>query len=53
MFFCLFSDWWFSSRELWGHWSVHIVVPPMGLQLFKDLESVLEGELKHKPNKNM
>jgi hypothetical protein len=23
--------WWFSSRELWGYWIVHIVVPPMGL----------------------
>jgi hypothetical protein len=27
-----FFDWWFSSKELWGYWLVHIVVPPMGLQ---------------------
>jgi hypothetical protein len=27
-----FFDWWFSSRELWRYWLVHIVVPPMGLQ---------------------
>ena len=24
--------WWFSPRELWGYWLVHIVVPPMRLQ---------------------
>jgi hypothetical protein len=29
---CVFLDWWFSPRELWGYWLVHIVVPPMGLQ---------------------
>jgi hypothetical protein len=29
---CVFFDWWFSPRELWGYWLVHIVVPPMGLQ---------------------
>jgi hypothetical protein len=29
---CVFFDWWFSTRELWGYWLVHIVVPPMGLQ---------------------
>jgi hypothetical protein len=28
-----FFDWWFSPRELWGYWLVHIVVPPMGLQI--------------------
>jgi hypothetical protein len=28
----VFFDWWFSPRDLWGYWSVHIVVPPMGLQ---------------------
>jgi hypothetical protein len=28
---CVFFDWWFSPRELWGYWLVH-VVPPMGLQ---------------------
>ena len=25
-------DLWFSPRELWGYWLVHIDVPPMGLQ---------------------
>jgi hypothetical protein len=29
---CVFFDWWFSPRELWGYWLVHIIVPPMGLQ---------------------
>jgi hypothetical protein len=29
---CVFFDWWFSPRELWGYWLVHIVVLPMGLQ---------------------
>jgi hypothetical protein len=29
---CVFFGWWFSHRELWGYWLVHIVVPPMGLQ---------------------
>ena len=29
---CVFFDWLFSPRELWGHWLVHIVVPPIGLQ---------------------
>jgi hypothetical protein len=29
---CVFFDWWFSTRELWRYWSVHIAVPPMGLQ---------------------
>jgi hypothetical protein len=28
----VFFDWWFSSKELWGDWLVHIDVPPMGLQ---------------------
>jgi hypothetical protein len=28
----VFFDWWFSSKELWGCWLVHIDVPPMGLQ---------------------
>ena len=27
---CGFFYWWFSPRELWGYWLVHIVVPPMG-----------------------
>ena len=27
-----FFDWWFSPKELWGYWLVHIDVPPMGLQ---------------------
>jgi hypothetical protein len=29
---CVFFDWWFSPKELWGYWLVHIDVPPMGLQ---------------------
>jgi hypothetical protein len=29
---CVFFGWWFSPRELWGYWLIHIVVPPMGLQ---------------------
>jgi len=29
---CVFFDWWFSPRELWGYWLVRIVVPPTGLQ---------------------
>jgi hypothetical protein len=29
---CVFFDWWFSLRELWGYRLVHIVVPPIGLQ---------------------
>ena len=29
---CVFFGWWFSPRELWRYWSVHIFVPPMGLQ---------------------
>ena len=28
----VFFDWWFSSKELWGYWLVHIVVSPIGLQ---------------------
>jgi hypothetical protein len=30
---CIFFGWWFSPRELWGYWLVHIVVPPRGLQI--------------------
>ena len=29
---CVFFGWWFSPRELWKYWLVHIVVPPMELQ---------------------
>jgi hypothetical protein len=29
---CVFFGCWFSPKELWGHWLVHIGVPPMGLQ---------------------
>ena len=29
---CVSFRWWFSPRELWGYWLVHIVVPPMELQ---------------------
>jgi hypothetical protein len=28
----VFFGWWFSPRELWRYWLIHIVVPPMGLQ---------------------
>jgi hypothetical protein len=28
----VFFDWWFSPREHWGFWLIHIVVSPMGLQ---------------------
>jgi hypothetical protein len=28
---CVFFDWWFSSKDLWGYWLVHIDVPPMVL----------------------
>jgi hypothetical protein len=27
----IWFDWWFSSRELWGYWLIHIVVVPRGL----------------------
>jgi hypothetical protein len=30
---CVFFGWWFSPRELWGYWLVHIVVPPMELPI--------------------
>jgi hypothetical protein len=33
---CFFFDWWFCSRELWGYWLVHIVVPPMLFLIFWD-----------------
>jgi hypothetical protein len=29
---CSYVGWWFSPRELWGYWLIHIVVPPMELQ---------------------
>jgi hypothetical protein len=29
---CVLFGWWFGPWELRGYWSVHIVVPPMGLQ---------------------
>jgi hypothetical protein len=29
---CVLFGWWFSPKELWRYWLVHIVVPPMGLQ---------------------
>jgi hypothetical protein len=28
---CVFFGWWFSPRELWRYWLVHIVDPPRGL----------------------
>jgi hypothetical protein len=27
---CVFFDWWFGPKELWGYWLVHIVVPQPG-----------------------
>jgi hypothetical protein len=27
-----FFDWWFSPKEFWGYWLVHIDVPSMRLQ---------------------
>ena len=29
---CVFFDWWFSPKNIWGYWLVHIDVPLMGLQ---------------------
>jgi hypothetical protein len=29
---CVFFGWWFSPRELWGSWLVHIFVPDRGMQ---------------------
>ena len=29
---CVFFGWWFSPRDLWRYWLVHIVVPPMRMQ---------------------
>jgi hypothetical protein len=29
---CVFFDCWFSPRELWRYWLIHLVVAPMGLQ---------------------
>ena len=29
---CVIYDWWYSSKELWEYWLVHINVLPMGLQ---------------------
>ena len=29
---CVFFDWWFNPRELWGYWLIHIVAPSMRLQ---------------------
>jgi hypothetical protein len=30
---CVLFGWYFSPWKLWGYWLVHIVVPPMGLQI--------------------
>ena len=30
---CVLFGWWFSPWELWRYWLVHIVVPPMELQI--------------------
>ena len=37
----VYPGWWFSPRELWGYWLVHIVVLPMGLQTLQPLQSFL------------
>jgi hypothetical protein len=29
---CVLFGWWFSPREFWGYWLVHVVVPPMRLK---------------------
>jgi hypothetical protein len=29
---CVFFDWWFSPKEIWGYWLVHIIDPAIGLQ---------------------
>jgi len=29
---CVFFDWWFSPRKLWGYLLVHIIVPHIGMQ---------------------
>jgi hypothetical protein len=29
---CVFFGWWFSPREFWGYWLVHIIIPPMRLK---------------------
>jgi hypothetical protein len=34
---CVFFDWWFSSKKLWGYWLVHIGVPPRASVLFSSL----------------
>jgi hypothetical protein len=34
---CVLFDWWYSPRDLWGNWLVHIVVPPIGLKTPSDL----------------
>jgi hypothetical protein len=38
---CVFFDRWFSFKELWVYWLVHIDVPPMGLQTPSELRSFL------------
>jgi hypothetical protein len=30
---CVFFDWWYSSKELWKYWLVHIDVLSIGLQM--------------------
>jgi hypothetical protein len=47
---CVLFGWWFSPRELWSYWLVHIVVPPMGLQIQLFIHSIyilLKLEAKH------
>jgi hypothetical protein len=51
---CVFFDRWFSSKELWGYWLVHIDVPPMGLSSsYCFLHSAIsQTTSKTKQNKN-
>jgi hypothetical protein len=40
--------WWYSSKELWGYWLVHIDVPSMGFQS----PSAQRDEYKTGPSKH-
>ena len=43
---CVFFEWWFSPRELWGYWLVHIVVPPGGCKPFSSLGTFSRSFIK-------
>jgi hypothetical protein len=34
----VFFDWWFSPKELWGYWLVHIDVPSRGAQFLEAMK---------------